>query len=91
MEKRNFSDLTDEQLVVEKKKLKKSKIWNAAVIGFLAGIVIYGIVSAILSKKSIIILPLLFPLYFIYRLVSGSKKNNELEMILKERNLNGLK
>ncbi len=85
MEKRNLSELTDEQLLIEKKKLKKSKIINAAVIGFLGGIVIFGIVSAIISKKFVVLIPLLFPLYFIYRLVSNSKKNNELEVLLKEK------
>jgi uncharacterized protein YqhQ len=88
MEKRNLSELTDEQLLVEKKKLKKSKILYATVIGFLAGIVIFGIVSLIFSKKFVVLIPLLFPLYFIYRLVGNSKKNNELEALLKERNLN---
>lgn len=87
METRNLSELTDEQLLVEKKKLKKSKIINATVIGFLAGIVIFGIVSSIISKKTVALIPLLFPIYFIYRLLSNSKKNNELEVVLKERNL----
>ncbi len=40
MERENLSEITDEQLLVEKKKLKKSKILNAAVIGFLAAIII---------------------------------------------------
>jgi hypothetical protein len=88
MEKRKLSELTDEQLLVEKEKLKKSKILNATAIGFLAGIVIFGTVSSILSKKYIVLIPLLFPVYFIYKAVSNSKNNNELEALLKERNLN---
>lgn len=88
MENKNLSELTDEQLIVEKNKLKKSNIINAVVIGFLAGIVAVGFVSSVISKKIVIIIPLLFPIYFIYRIVSSPKKNNELELILKERKLN---
>jgi hypothetical protein len=88
MDKKNLSELTDEELLVEKKKLKKSKLMNAAAIGFLAGVVIYGIVTMVISKKFVILIPLLFPIYFIYRLLGNSKKNNELEDLLKERNLN---
>ncbi len=88
MEKKNLSELTDEQLIVEKNKLKKSNIINAMVIGFLASIVVVGIISSVITKKFVALIPLLFPVYFIYRIVSNSKKNNELELILKERKLN---
>jgi multisubunit Na+/H+ antiporter MnhE subunit len=87
MEKRNLSELNDEQLSVEKRKLKRSKTLYAILIGFLVGIVIFGLIASIISKRFVIIIPLLFPLYFIYRLLSNSKTNNELEVILKERNL----
>ncbi|MDF4202578.1 hypothetical protein PXD56_06420 [Maribacter sp. SA7] len=83
----NASELTDEELVLEKKKLKKSKIMNAFIIGFLASIVVIGIVSSIIEKNFGTLIPLLFPIYFIYRLVSNSNKNKELEMVLKERNI----
>jgi len=90
MEKRNLSELTDEQLLVEKKKLKKSKIIHATLIGFLAGIVIFGIVSWSLSSKKHLgfLIPMLIPISIIYRLVKNSKSNRELEEILKERHLN---
>ncbi|ADV47559.1 hypothetical protein Celal_3321 [Cellulophaga algicola DSM 14237] len=84
----NLTGLTDEELLVEKKKLKKSKIINAFVIGFLVSIVIAGIVSSIIGKNYVVLIPLLFPIYFIYKIVSNSKKNNELEILLKKRNLN---
>ncbi|MEP2239370.1 MAG: hypothetical protein ABJI22_13475 [Maribacter sp.] len=83
----NASELTDVELVLEKKKLKKSKIMNAFIIGFLASIVVIGIVSSIIGKNFGALIPLLFPIYFIYRLVSNSNKNKELEMVLKERNI----
>jgi len=88
MEKKNISELTNEQLLIEKGKLKKSKIISALTIGFLASIVVIGFVSSIISKNFAVIIPLVFPIYFIYKLIINSKKNNELEIILKERNLN---
>jgi Ca2+/Na+ antiporter len=87
MEKKNLSQLTDEQLIIEKKKLKRSKIMHALGIGFLIGILIFGSVSIIIGKNYWAILPLLFPVYFIYKLFKNSKQNNELEETLKERKL----
>ena len=87
-EKKNLSELTNEQLIVEKKKLKTSKIISATVIGFLSGIVIVGIVSSIIGKNFVVLIPLLFALHFIYKAITNSKKNKELETLLKERNLN---
>lgn len=91
MDKKVFSELTNEELIIEKKKLKKRKIFNALTIGFLAGIVMVGVVSWSLgSKKNLIafLLPMLFPVYIIYRLIKKSKKDKDLELVLKERNLN---
>ena len=88
MEKKIRSELTDAELIVKKKKLQKSKIISAIAIGFLAGIVFVGIAASITAKNILVIIPLLFPLYFIYKLFTNPKKNNELEIILKERNLN---
>ena len=51
MDKKTFSELTNEELIIEKKKLKKRKIINALIIGFLAGIVGVGIVAWILGSK----------------------------------------
>ncbi|WP_324028176.1 hypothetical protein QSV08_09675 [Maribacter sp. BPC-D8] len=87
MNTKNLSELTDEELVVEKKKLKKSKIINAFVIGFLASIIAIGLVSSIYGKNYSILIPLLFPIYFIYRIVSNSNKIDELEALFKKRNI----
>ena len=91
MDKKALSELTNEELLVEKKKLKKRKITNALIIGFLAGIVGFGVVAWFLSsKKNLIafVLPMMFPIYFIYLIIKKSKKDKELEIVLKERNLN---
>jgi|TARA_B110000238_G_C15934064_1_gene356050 purine-cytosine permease-like protein len=91
MNEQNYSELTDEKLMIEKKKLKKRKFINALIIGFLASIVAVGIVSWFLgSKKNFIafLLPMVFPIYFIYLIIKKSKNDKSLEIVLKERNLN---
>lgn len=90
MEKKDLSEMTDEELVVEKKKLKNSKIIHATLIGFLAGIVIFGVVSWSFSSKKHLgfLIPMLIPISIIYRLVKNSKSNKDLEEVLKERHLN---
>ncbi|WP_154858058.1 hypothetical protein [Cyclobacterium xiamenense] len=90
MEKKDLYQLTDEELIVEKKKLNKSKIFNAAAIGFLGGILIFGIVSWSLSsdKNLGFFIPMVIPIVFIYRMLKGPNKTKDLEEVLKERNLN---
>jgi hypothetical protein len=90
MEEKDFSKLTDEELLVEKKKLKKAKIWHAIYIGFFAGVFIYGMVSWILAQEKNwgFFIPMAIPLFFIYGLVKDSKKNRNLERVLRERRLN---
>ena len=76
MEKTELYELSDEELRTEKKKLKKGKMFNAFVIGFLAAIVVVAVVAWSLgSKKNLIafLLPMLFPIYFIYRIIKNSK------------------
>ncbi|NJN44894.1 MAG: hypothetical protein HC806_09370 [Anaerolineae bacterium] len=90
MENKDYSTLTDVELLAEKKKLKNAKILHAALIGFLAGILIFGVVSWILSPKKQIgfFIPMLIPIAFIYGLVKNPKTNQELENTLRERHLN---
>ena len=90
MDKKDLSRLTEEELLIEKKKLKKSKIIHATLIGFLAGILIFGIVSWSLSaeRKVGFFIPMLIPVFFIYRLLKNPKSNKDLEEVLKERHLN---
>lgn len=90
MEKKDFYKLTDEELLVEKKKLKKSKIFHAAAIGFLAGILIFGVVAWSLSseKRLGFLIPSSIPIIFIFRILKNRKNNKDLEEALKERGLN---
>lgn len=90
MEKKNFYKLTDEELLVEKKNLKKSKIYHATAIGFLAGILLFGVVSWSLSseKRLGFLIPMMIPVVFIYRMLKTPNQNKDLEDVLKERKLN---
>lgn len=82
--------MTDAELLVEKKKLRNSKIFHAVLIGFLGGVLIFGIASWIMSPKKQIgfFIPMLFPIFFIYKMIKNPKTNTELEDTLKERGLN---
>lgn len=89
MDKNDLYKLTDEELLAEKKKLQKSKIFHAASIGFLAGILIFGVVSwAINSEKKFgFLIPMFIPVFFIYRMLKNQNMNKDLEEVLKERGL----
>ncbi|TPG37513.1 FUSC family protein [Flavobacterium pectinovorum] len=82
MDKKELSQLTDQELLQEAKKLKTASITNALLIGFLIGVIFYSVV------KSTVGLFTLIPLFFAYKLINNSKyKKEELESLLKERNL----
>lgn len=82
--------MTDEELLEEKKNLRNSKIFRALSIGFLAGILAFGLISWILSSKKHFgfLIPMLFPIILIYRLLKKSNENKDLEDLLKNRGLN---
>lgn len=81
MKQKELSELTDQELLDEAKKLKSASIINAVLIGFMIGIIVYSIV-----KNSVGFLTLI-PLFFAYKLFNNSKNNKALEALLKERNL----
>ena len=84
MIQKELSELTDEELLAEAKKVKSSAIISATLIGFMVGIVFYSIVKNGLGFFTLI------PLFFAFK-VFHNPKNNErnkaLEELLKERNL----
>lgn len=90
MEKKDLYKLTDEELMAEKRKLKNSKVLYAGAIGFLAGILIFGVVAWGLSSEKQLgfLLPILIPIIFIYRMLKNPNNNKDLEEVLKERGLN---
>jgi hypothetical protein len=83
MNNQDFSELTDQELLDEAKKMKSFSITNALIIGFLVGIIFYSIV-----KNSWGLLTLI-PLYFIYKMINDpkNKRSKDLEELLKVRNL----
>lgn len=89
MKRDELLKLSDEELLVKKKELNKSKITHAVLIGFMAGVLIFGVVSWAISKEKKVglFIPLFFPAYFIYKTVKNSNVNKDLEDVLKERNL----
>jgi hypothetical protein len=89
MDKTELSKLTDEALLVEKKKMMNSKLLHALIIGFLAGILLVGVVSWSMSEKKNFgfLIPMAFPAIFIYRMLKAPNKNKNLEEVLKERGL----
>jgi predicted membrane protein len=81
MKQKELSELTDEELLIEAKKMKSNSIINAFLIGLFIGIVIYSVV-----KNSWGFLTLI-PLFFAYKLTKNSKKEKVLEKLLRDRNL----
>lgn len=81
MNKKKLSEFTDQELLEEAKKEKLSPTANAFFIGIMIGIIIYSIVANTWGFLTLI------PLIFAYKLVESSKKDKELERLLKARNL----
>lgn len=83
MENTELSQLSDQELLAEAKKLKSFSITNAFLIGFLLGIVAFSII------KSTFGFLMLIPLYFAHKMINDpkNKKIKELEVLLKERDL----
>lgn len=89
MEKKDLYRLSDAELLVERKKLTQSKLLHAAAIGFLAGILIFGLIAWGMSseKRLGFLVPISIPVIFIYRMLKSPNKNKDLEEVLRERNL----
>ena len=83
MDKKEYTQITDQELLEEAKKLKSFSITNALLIGFLAGVIVYSVVKNSWGMFTLI------PLYFIYKMINDpkNKKVNELQSLFKERNL----
>jgi hypothetical protein len=56
------------------KDAKKSKIISALAIGFLAGVVMFGLISVIYSENYVVILPLLFPIFLFIKFWTSRKR-----------------
>lgn len=79
---KNLTELTDQELLQESKKLKTAAVINAVLVGFLFGIVFYSVMKNTWGFLTII------PLFLAYKLINNSKyKIKEVDNLLKERNL----
>lgn len=81
MTQKQLSELSDQELLNEAKKMKSTSMYSALVIGIMIGIIVWSVAKNSLSFFTII------PLYFIYKIINGSKNNDALKKLLKERNL----
>lgn len=83
MTNKEITQLTDQELLDEVKKMKSFSIMNALLIGFFVGIIIYSIIENTWGMLTII------PLYFIYKMINNpkNKRIKDLDELLKERNL----
>ena len=81
MEKKEFADLTNEELLDKKKKIQNNKIVNAALMGLCIGIFIYSAVKNGFGFFTF------FPLFLTYPFIKNGKKIKVLEDELKSRNL----
>lgn len=81
MKKKNPSELTDEELIFEVKRIKSTLIINAVLFGLMIGIATYSTV-----KNGLGILTF-FPLFFIPMGIKNRTYKKALENLVKERNL----
>ncbi len=81
MEKKDVNELTDQELIAESKQASLSPIVNALFIGFLCGILVFSFAKNTWGFLSLI------PLWLIYKLVQGSKRKEQIDALLKERNI----
>ena len=81
MNQKELTELTDQELIEEAKKIKPSPLVDAFFIGFLVGIIIYSVVMNSWGFLTLI------PLFIVYNLLKKSKRNEALKKELKERNL----
>lgn len=81
MTQKELAELTDEKLLEEAKKNKSTKRYDALIFGVLIGIAAYSFIRN--GFGFLIFLPLLY----VPIAVKNKIKNEELENLLKERNL----
>ena len=83
MNRKELTELSDQELLDEAKEMKSFSITNALIIGVLMGIVFYSFAKNTLGLVTLI------PLFFVYKIINDpkNKRFQDLEKLLKERNL----
>ncbi|WP_104382804.1 FUSC family protein [Sphingobacterium sp. HMA12] len=83
MKDRELNELTDQELLERKKQQKSNKLINAILVGFCAGVLIYGIVN-----KGITIFTFMLLVMGAWAFMRWKKNDEALDDELKSRNLN---
>ena len=79
---KNIHELTDQELLLEAKKVKSNQIMNAVMIGVLIGIIVYSVLVNRLGFLTVILV------FIVYKMVNKTTySKEELQKILKERKL----
>ena len=81
MNHKELSELSDEELLEEAKKMKSTHTMNAVLIGVMIGVIIFSI------WKNTVGLFTLIPLFFAFKIFNKPNNNKALEQLLRERNL----
>lgn len=68
MNEKSMPELSDQDSIEQKKRIKQSSLMDAFFIGFLVGIIIFSVIASTWGLLTLI------PLYLIYRLLKKSKK-----------------
>jgi len=76
-----LSGLSDDELMAEKKKLKKGNLINSGLCGFLIGVAIYSAVKNGLGFFTF------FPLFFVFVVFNNRNRIKAVDAELKSRNL----
>jgi len=76
-----LSELSDEELLAKRKKIKSTKIISAVLIGFFVGIAIFSAIKKELGFFTF------FPLIFIFMLMRNQAESKALDKEIKSRNL----
>lgn len=81
MQQKDLSELSDQELLHQAKKMKSTALIRAGLVGFMIGVIVWSV-----AKNTVGLLTLI-PLFVAWRLVNGSKDQEALKAVLKERNL----
>ena len=81
MTEKELSELTDEELLQEAKKMKSHSMIIALTIGIMFGVIIWSVANNTVGLFTLV------PLFLIYKLVNNSRDDKALKELLRERNL----
>ncbi|MFT3794629.1 hypothetical protein [Flavobacterium sp.] len=81
MNPKDLTELTNEELLHEAKKMKSTKIYDAVIIGFLVGVAVY---SAVRNGFGLLTF---LPLVYLPIAARNKTRNEAVEKLLKQRDL----